>query len=259
MRFLDTLRATFLTLKRTRAVWLAIVAPIFIVVFRVVVLLSTGEADSSHHAWNSWIEANSLFWYGILLVLAMALDVALLVEIDRAAHSWKYLFALPVSRAGFYVAKLIVAIVLTLLSGVILLGASLVGGALLALLKPSLGFTQSTPALLPYVAAFLLETLAALFMLALYLWLSMRTKNFILPVSLAIVSMMINLIGYGSGPVQRFSPWMYALDIGRLLSRTPQTQPYLGWPLGIVLAISGAGALVFTLLGIREFTRRDIY
>ena len=259
MTFFGALGATLLTLKRTRALWLALVAPLFIVLFRMLLLLFTTDPYVEKYAWDSLFENNSFFWFGLLFLLTGALDCALLVDIDRAAHSWKYVFALPVSRTSWYLAKFVVAIALVFVSNIVLFVATLIVGYLLALLAPQQGFTLGAPHILYYTGVTLLETVAALFLIAIYTWLSMRTKNFILPAALGVVAMVINLVVYNSAVAQKFVPWMYALDIGRILTRIPQSQPYVGWPLPIVILISCVGAFCFTLLGIWEFSRRDIY
>ena len=259
MHLLNTVRATFLTLKRTRALWLAIAAPLFILCFRTLIYLFGRDANIARDVWNFWLDGNSEFWFGLLLPLALALDIALLVDIDRAAQGWKYLFALPVSRTSVYIAKLIVALVLSVTSGAVLLSGSLVVGYLLAFIVPQLGFLLTSPDILYYLKAILLETLASCFIIAIYLWLSMRTKNFILPACLGIASTVLTIIGYDNDLLQKFSPWVYALGVARILSKLPETKHYLGWSLPIILAISIAGTICMTLLGIIEFNRRDIY
>ena len=260
MRFLDTLDATFLTLKRTPALWLAIVAPLFIVCIRI--FLFSVEGFSLQESWHNWIEGNYSYWTGVLLLITMALDVALLVELDRSAQIWKYLFALPVSRTYIYISKLIVATILMFMSGLILLVSTLLGGYLLSFLKPELGFSQSSPEVLYYLGAILAETLAAWFVIALYLWISLRMKNVILPLFISIVGAVTNLSGYRVVFFEEFSPWAYALDASRMLTKfhgfQPTPVPYLGWPLPILLTISVIGTLCIMLLGILEFNRRDI-
>jgi hypothetical protein len=252
------IRASFLTLRRTRALWLAIAAPLFIIVFRTLALLF-GRASLGQFAWDNYVEANYSFWFGILIVLSLALETALLVDVDRAAGAWKLLFALPVSRVDFYLARLVTAFTLTALSGVILLVASLLDGYLLGFLNPALGLQPSVPHLGAYALALVAETTSLALVLAIYYWLSTRTASFIPPIALGIVGAMVNIVAYSSSPVQRFSPWMFGLDVARLLTRTPQADPYLGWPLAVVLTLSVGGALAVTALGAWEFSRRDVY
>lgn len=256
MQFFLVVRATFFTLKRTRAVWLAIVAPIFIVCLRILFIV---KGEEIRHAWDNWMEANYSFWTGIILLLTMSLDIALVVDIDRSAHIWKQLFALPISRTSVYFAKFIVAIALTFFSGILLFLLSLIVGYIFALVNPKLGFTFYDPDIPYYLWVILLETVASFFIIAVYLCVSMLAKNFILPVSLGIMGSVVNLVAYDSTIAQKFSPWMYALDVARILAKTPQTQAYLGWPLPIILAISVLGSLLLILLGVVEFNRRDIY
>lgn len=258
MMFFATVGATFLTLKRTRALWLAIVAPLFIVCFRMILLLFTSDPSVEKYAWDSLFENNSFFWFGLLFLLTGALDCALLVDIDRSAHSWKYVFALPISRTSWYLAKFTTAVVLVVVSNIVLFVATLIVGALLGVLAPQQGFTLGAPHILYYLGVILLETGASLFLIAIYTWLSMRTKNFILPAALGVVGIVTNLVGYNSPVAQKFVPWMYALDIGKILSRTPQAEPYVGWSLPVVILISCLGAFCFTLLGIWDLNRREI-
>ena len=258
MMFFATVGATFLTLKRTRALWLAIVAPLFIVCFRMILLLFTSDPSVKKYAWDSLFENNSFFWFGLLFLLTGALDCALLVDIDRSAHSWKYVFALPISRTLWYLAKFTTAVVLVVVSNIVLFVATLIVGSLLGVLAPQQGFTLGAPHILYYLGVVLLETGASLFLIAIYTWLSMRTKNFILPAALGVVGIVTNLVGYNSPVAQKFVPWMYALDIGKILSRTPQAEPYVGWSLPVVILISCLGAFCFTLLGIWDINRREI-
>ena len=224
MTFFATVGATFLTLKRTRALWLAIVAPLFIVCFRMILLLFTSDPSVEKYAWDSLFENNSFFWFGLLFLLTGALDCALLVDIDRSAHSWKYVFALPISRTSWYLAKFTTAVVLVVVSNIVLFVATLIVGALLGVLAPQQGYTLGAPHILYYLGVVLLETGASLFLIAIYTWLSMRTKNFILPAALGVVGIVTNLVGYNSPVAQNSFPgcmrWISAGFFHELLKRS---------------------------------------
>jgi hypothetical protein len=98
------------------------------------------------------------------------------------------------------------------------------------------------------------------FLLAIYLWVSVRTKNFILPACLGIVGVVVNIVAYSNANIQKFSPWMYAIDLLQIFSKSPRDNPsYYGWSLPVVLLISVVGTLCVTLLAIADFNRRDMY
>jgi hypothetical protein len=258
MHLLNVFRANLLIVKRTQALWLALAAPLFIVAFRVLLFIFGRDPAISQDPWNHFLSGNYNFWFGIFIVLTMPVNVALLIDLDRSSGSWKYLFALPVSRAWIYLSKLGVALLLVSLSGLTLLVSSLIVGYVLGLVRPDLGFTKAAPNVSAYFVMVICATVGASFIISIHTWLSVRSKSFIVPIALGIAAAVMNIIGFSKVEYQKFSPWMYGMDITRVLSLLPSNEPYRGWSLPVILAISLAGAVLVTLWGINELNRRDI-
>jgi ABC-2 type transport system permease protein len=175
-------------------------------------------------------------WAVFLFPMSIALLTAAVAQIEYRSHAWDHLFALPIPRPRLFAAKTIVvvtaAIGMTLLAMLLTALGGVVGGALTG------HFPQGEIAIstLAYkIALFLTGSTLAL---ALQLWVSLRFRNFVVPLAIGVIGTLVGLSVFVTG-IDRATwfPWVLPL---KLLS-APQPLP---------LALLGllAGLLVVTLM-----------
>ena len=101
------LRAETLKMKRTLALWLAIIAPLGMVGLQLIGALQRGEQYVRQFE-NVWVRfGQEMFvFFGFLIVpLFVALETALLGGLEHRSDQWKHLYALPLPRWTVYAAK----------------------------------------------------------------------------------------------------------------------------------------------------------
>jgi hypothetical protein len=200
------LSAETLKLKRTLALWLAVLMPLIITLMfftglqRGDVMFAPGEDP-----WQTFTQNVLGFWGVLILPLFVTLETALLGSLEHTEKSWKDLFALPVPRWTVYTAKLLLSIGLIALSTGVLIGGTLLAGQVLGQIKPDLGFQQYA---LPW--RMLSENALWLFvaagcMLAVHAWVALRWASFALASTFGIAATLIGFISLaqiGCNPIR---------------------------------------------------------
>jgi hypothetical protein len=245
------LKAEVLKMKRTLALWLAFAAPLVVVVFILVGYLDRGEEWLGTGLENVWVEfAHSvdIFWALLMLPLFITLQTALLAGLEHQSEQWKHLYALPIPRWAVVVAKQAAAAALMGLSHLILICFTLLGGWLLWLLRPGLGFHVAIPwgrLLRPVATVYL----ASWLILAIHTWVALRWRSFVVASAAGIVPTVLGVIVVNS-EWGSFYPWALAGLIVNGLNKG-ESLPLLEFLLGSL------GGLVAALVGGWEITRRE--
>lgn len=242
------LSAEALKLKRTLALWLAVLMPMLIITLMFFMGLQRGEImfAPGEDPWPQLTQNVLGFWGVLILPLFVTLETALAGSLEHTEKSWKHLFALPIPRWAIYSAKLLLNAGLIGLSTAVLIGGTLLAGQLLGLLNPELQF-QNYP--LPWRA--LSETALWLFagagcLLAIHTWVALRWASFALASTVGIAATLIGFISLGADWVQYY-PWTQGVNI---ISNEPN--------LSLAVSIGVVGGLVAGLAGCWEMTRRDV-
>jgi lantibiotic transport system permease protein len=254
MQLTTVIKAFIISTKDTWAIKTAILAPLIIISLRLLLVLFDRDNDFTKHAWDNFFNGNYSFWFGLFLPIIIALTSYLLIDIDKPMRT--FLFTIPIQRKNFYIAKIVIAFSIVILSSLILLILSLTVGFIVAAIKPSSGFTFNLPHLFNYFETLAMSCLASLVQVAISIWIGMRSTSFVIALSLGLTGSLINLVGIQNEFIEKFWLWIYPLDIIGILSNA--NTHYRGWPLSFLLLLSLTGTVLFTLLGIRELEYRDI-
>lgn len=244
--------AEVLKLRRTPALLLALITPYVVALLQALVAYHLGKrllASPGFDAW-AWMGRNALvMWAGLVLPLLIALEAALLADVESRARGFKHLFALPVRRGALVVAKL-AALVLLMVLATALLGVGLwLAGRGLHALEPGLGFGA------PFAAGqWTMQALAVLaaggVLLPLHGWLSLRGMSFAAAIGLAVAGTVAGsaLLRLGEGP-WTWLPWSMPL---RVLGTGDGGLDPATLTAGLV-----AGALL-ALVAVTDLARRDV-
>ena len=240
--FIRTLSAEMLKLKRTLALWLALLAPIVLVGVNVGMYLQRGSIQTPDGVppWIWYGQMNIVIWGLLMVPLFVTLETALVGNMEHTSDHWKHLNALPVPRAVIYTAKQFAGMLLIGLSSVALVLEVVGGGLLLKLLRPNVGLGPSIPwgQLFAYAG---MTYLGAWLVISIQTWVSLRWKSFVVAcavgVALTIAGVFIIHAEWGS-----FWPWALAGGIANAFSEGVVYVPELLFgSLGGVLAAVLAG------------------
>jgi len=243
--FALSLRAEVLKMRRTRALWLALGAPLAVVVLYLL-LIGTSAVDPAETGWAQTAMAMLGMWTFLMLPLYVALETALINAVDHEARGWTHLFALPVPRGAIHAAKLCMALALVGFSAIVLAGGML--GAIAAF--QAAGVAADNP--LPW--QMVLGGVArgyggALGLIAIHHGLSMRLRGFEWPLGIGIVATIFATQISRSSDYWLVFPWSYPT----VATSVADPQARL-WALVLSVAVAVGVALVATF----DTARRDI-
>ncbi|MGH7632653.1 MAG: ABC transporter permease [Gemmatimonadaceae bacterium] len=247
--------AELLKLKRTLALWLAVGAPLAVVLLNVVVYSRTRELDApGGSALIGFAQLSFTMWTIIVLPLYAALAAALVAATDHQGDHWAQLLALPVPRASIFAAKYVATACLLALSELAFVTAVVGASILLAALRPAL-HGQPVPAALVAVRG-LESGLAACLVVAIQTLVSLRFRSMVVGLGLGIVAVLgllggVARVGLGTIAIYVY-PWALApTTMGRLWEAHADRVP---------VAIGGALAgLLMAVAGSWWLARRDSY
>jgi hypothetical protein len=244
-----SLYAEILKLKRSLALWLAALAPLVVVIIQFFLVLQRGDRllTGTEDPWLWLGRQTMIFWSFLMLPLFITLETGLVAGLEHAGDNWKHLFALPVPRTSFYVAKLSSGLVLVGLSQLMLSTYIVLAGVLLKALNPGLEF-GAVPVgdILRYAAV---SYLSCWLLIVLHTYVALRWKNFVVAMGFGIVMTVAGFLILNS-TYANYYPW--ALP-GLILNKLKNGEPCL-WQ----LLLGGPSALLAAALGGWDFLRRDV-
>jgi hypothetical protein len=245
------LRAETLKMKRTLALWLAVIAPLGMVGLQLIGALQRGESYVRQSE-NVWVRFGQEMFvvFGFLMVpLFVTLETALLSGLEHRSDQWKHLYALPLPRWTVYVAKQLAGMAVIGLSMAGLVGFSILAGLALRVLKPDMGFDVAIPWDL-FLKYGVTVYLASWLIISLHTWVAIRWQSF-------VVAMAVGILMTAGGMVVINSDWatFYPWALPGLLANTFNK----GEPILLKeLMVSVVGGMAVALLGCWEVTRRDV-
>lgn len=246
--FAGALSAERLKLRRTLALRMSLVTPAVVVALCVVQLgvseVKIGEGDPVT-AWKAFAGASFALWAFLMMPLFVTLEAALLAGIEHNDRQWKHLLALPVPRSAHYLAKWTALAALLFGTALIFVGLIAIGGWALMYIRPetSLGGWPPWGWLLKRCVGMVI---AALFMAAIQLWVSIRWSSFTIAVA---VGMSATVAGFLAGQ-SRFGHWYpWSMPV-ELFVRNGQHATF-------AMAASALGAAAVLAFSLWEFSRRE--
>jgi lantibiotic transport system permease protein len=247
---LRALSAETIKLRGTLALWLCLIAPAVVVGLYVMQLLVSKMGDhppgDPAQAWTLFAQACLALWCFLMLPLFVTLEAALLAGLEHNDRQWKHLLALPVPRRVHYLAKFAALAGLLLLATLAFFVLIPIGGALVMWLKPAFGIAGPPP--WDFMAQkFAAIFAAALLIVAIHTWISIRWRSFTVAVA---TGMTATVMGFLIGQSERFGylfPWTMPLQV------MANSDKHLTF----VVVAGLAGATVVTAIGLWDFLRRE--
>lgn len=254
MTLLRVIHAELLKLKRTMALKMVVLAPGIVVMLLLFVAsqapFSTVRRNAVGGEWMGLAYTHLLFWTVLMLPLFITLEAALLAGLDHAENQWKSLYARPVPRWTFYIAKLLIAMSMMAVSALLLLGGILVVGKLLPLMQDQLKFASPIP-LGPMFRQIAAVTALNFLALSIQHWVSLRWRAFSVAIGTGMAAVVVSyvvIVTSRQGGWQQYFPWSLPMLV--LVNRPVNLEA--------VLWISGVLGLLVTLAGCWDFCRREV-
>ncbi|MBV7276258.1 ABC transporter permease [Clostridium sp. PL3] len=238
-------KAELLKLRHSNMLSIAMFMPIFFVIMGLSNFLRYKELFTSkgQNVWQQIYTQSSLFYGLFIIPLFITIIIAILVRIENSEDNFKRIITLPVKRSDIFMAKLIVGCIIVLLNLILFMALVILAGLIIA---PG---GQSMPMNLVYSPV--LCFIAALPVIALQYYLSMKFSNIAVPLGIGVIfsvpAVLINNTKYWV-----MFPWIYP---GRAIlygANIGFQSPLYMYIIGIVVFV------IFIFLGVYEFNNKDI-
>ena len=252
MRFLSVLGTEFIKLRRSKVTWLTFAVYTFIVAMGALfmwLMMNPGVARSLGllgQKANIALAGQSADWPSFLtLVVEMGgLGGAMLCSIivayvfgrEYVEGTAKNMLALPTSRAGFVLAKLIVSAVWYAAMTVWIIAVAWIAGSMLRIPGLTAALFETT------VVKLLAMALMSLCCASIVAWIAVETRGYFAPLGFAIFTIMLASIFGHTG----WAPWVPWSIIG-LYSGAAGSDATLGWGSYVVIAATMLVGLGLTL------------
>lgn len=265
---LKSLRTDLIKYKKSLAVWITLAYPFFTAILVYIILYGTSELPD-----------NPVFMFSrsMLLVASFFLPFYLVLVITQLNYtenrtvSWKVLYAQPVSRGAIFISKLIILLILCCCAYFLLLAFALGALKLLHLHHPDLQVINLKSDFMPAYGKLIKVFISASSMMAIQYYLSLRSRNFILPLGIGIAMAILPIAIFitlgiagivrsqeGLATVLRVDP--YTLPFSFVFNFEALTQEnYLGDIPHEYLYYSASMALVVLIVAWLKQKNRNIY
>jgi lantibiotic transport system permease protein len=251
MKYLfHAIQAELMKSKRTLGLWLCLLAPLVLAFLELVIGYQYGEKfyRPGMNAWDRLFEHVTMMWSLLLLPLFVTLQMSLLGAMEHNNHTLKQLYALPVPRWVYYVAKALVGYGLIGLSEIILILLTLLVGFIFQFIAPELGFDGAISWEVMFKATAVCF-LAAGLVVALQFWVSMHWTSFVFSMGFGIVATVSGVLVMSSKWAE-FYPWcMSGIAAINIVNKDP-----VGWGLSLGLI----GGMFMLVIGAVEVIRHDV-
>lgn len=231
-------------LKRSRVTIPVLLAPILIIVLQYLnfLLRYNSVIKPGDDPWNVFITQHATVWSILMLPLLSAILAGIVTSLEHSNNQWKYILTLPFDRSYLFMSKLLLILVFIIVSSSILGMGMLISGRFLQL--PG-----------DFQVIKLVETLGAAIcgvfaVLTIQFWLSIRIHNPAIPLAIAVCGTILAVF-FAQSAYTRWLPWVYPIYVLPIeLNEHVTVVRYL-----IISVIVG---LVFIVIGLRDFLRRDL-
>jgi hypothetical protein len=196
-QFLLNIRSEFLKCRHTAALWLTLMAAVFLPAINCIILVAKPAFFLSKFQQQPWISFLHMNWKNgasVILPVFVILLNNVIVQVEYKNNTWKQVYASPRKYADIFFSKFII-VQLFLLSFFLLFTLFIIlSGDSISLLQTGYPFSSSA---VPFHQVFDIITrmyIAILGVSAIQYWLSVRFRNFIVPLGVGIALWIAGLV-----------------------------------------------------------------
>jgi hypothetical protein len=245
--FVRVLSTELIKLKRTLALAMVFLSP-FVVLVLYFLVGFYGADRLAHQRVDQWkqLAENTLgLWTILMMPMFLTLQTSLLAGLEHTDKNWRSLLALPAPRWMIYISKWVVTVGMLWSAHAVLVGGTLLSGAILQHTRPALQIAALP--LSPLVPSTLRVSAAALLALTIQHWVSLRWQSFTAAMGFGMCAMVVGFVAVNSTEYGPWIPWSMSLHA---LKPKPGSPDVMAVALGLTVVVAALGAW--------EFSRRDI-
>lgn len=184
--FIHTVKAEWIKKRRSFADWLVLAGGFFVPLLLIIILICFPKQllsiHASGHFWEQVFDKAWQMMAFMLLPMGIVLAVSLVVQIEFRNNSWKQVHTSPVPFASIYFSKLLVLLVMLLQLFLLFNIGIFLAGMIPSLLNSHTKFPAYTVNYVFFLERNLHYFITCLPMVALQYMLSLKFKNFLVPI-----------------------------------------------------------------------------
>ena len=196
LSFILNTKAELLKIRRSNALWLTVVGAIFIPFVNFIKLISLPDmfvSKMKDDLWVIFINDNWAVATSFLMPVYIILLVSLVTQIEYGNNTWKQVYTTPRSYADVFFTKFFVINFLIIACFVLFTILIVASGYATSVINHAYEFL-STPVPWSHLLALMVKMYVSILgIMAIQYWISMRVKNFIIPIG---IGMALIIVGY---------------------------------------------------------------
>jgi lantibiotic transport system permease protein len=211
--YVSLLRAEFLKYKGTLLMYMAIFAPLLIVLmyFAAGVAKGTDFLNPEEDVWFIYMLRISQVGFGLFYPLHLILVGALVSQVDHSNDTWKHLLVQPVSKSSVYWTKLLGLIGMTLVSVVVFVVSILLSGLVLDFVHPEIGLGLPTERLGFLMTASVWSFSASLGILGIQFAAGVQWKSIAIPLGIGLSGFVAGFVFMQGWEYTPYYPYSYTI------------------------------------------------
>ncbi len=209
--YLSNTKNELIKLKGTFAMWLSVISGIMVPLLFFLVFFFRYDKlipEEGINPWNKFMNDQVSNSIPFLVPMFIVLITSLIIQVEHKATGIKHLFALPIPKWSVYYSKLSIVVGSIVATYIYFFIAILIFGSLLGVLRPELNFLEFQPEYFKFIKILGMSFIASLGIVGLQFWLSFRFKNFIVPLAVGMIMVIIGLI-VSRAPEAIYFPYAY--------------------------------------------------
>lgn len=205
-------------LKGSFALWLCLIGGSVITLILFSAYFFKTEAFTvrpGENPWDIWFVRNYNSLPVLLLPFFVILLTALITQLEHKSSALKHILSLPLPKGFFYFGKYFVILLLIGLTH-ILFDLWILGGAyLLGFLRPTLNFALYDPDWFMLLRLSCYSFFSILGIASIHYWISVRFRNFIIPVTVGLMGLVITMIVF-NWDKSKYIPYSHSFRLSGL-------------------------------------------
>ena len=213
--FLSNVKGEFLKIKRTAAIWLLLPAAAFLPAINALVLINRPDVFVPRISNNPWLILFYMVWKNgsaLILPVFVILISSIIVQIEYKNNTWKQVYASPRKYTDIFFSKFVVVNVFVISFFILFTFFTIISGYVVNFFQNNYLFSSH-----PFRFKAMLIVISRVYagilgVVAIQYWLSIRFKNFIVPLSIGISLLIAGLILTDWEKIVYY-PYMYSLHL----------------------------------------------
>ncbi len=229
MSFIISTQAELLKTKRTSSFWLTITGAAFIPLMLFISFFAGDDASKAAVLKDPWTKYLNMGWElfcVLLLPMYIILVSTLITQIEYRNNSWKQVFASPQSLGNIFFSKFLTVHVIIIFCFLLFNFFMILAAVLANVFNPKFTFLSSNIDWQTLLQLNLKTYIAALGIIAVQFWVSLRFKNFIVPLGIGVALVIIAIVAMAAQVVHIYK-YPYSFPILTYDFMQKKNRPFL--------------------------------